>query len=65
MPLIDDILVLLGKAKYLSTLDLRLGYWQLAMDEADRELSVFAFHLGLFPFSVMPFGQANAPGTFQ
>lgn len=55
MPLIDDILVLLGKATYFSTLDLRSGYWQVAMDEADREVAVFAFHLGLFQFSVMPF----------
>lgn len=62
LPLINDILALLGKAKYFSTLDLRSGYWQVALDEADKEKAAFACHLVLFQFRVMPFGLANAPG---
>lgn len=65
LPLIDDILALLGKAKYFSTLDLRSWYWQVALDEADKEKAAFTCHLGLFQFRVMPFGLANAPGIFQ
>ena len=42
LPLIDDILALLGKSSYFSTLDLRSGYWQVALDEADREKTAFA-----------------------
>lgn len=38
LPLTDDILALLGKARYFSTIDLRLGYWQVALEEADRRL---------------------------
>ncbi|MES9879659.1 MAG: reverse transcriptase family protein, partial [Sedimenticola sp.] len=37
LPLIDDILALLGKAKYFTSLDLKSGYWQVLMDESDRE----------------------------
>ena len=41
------------------------GYWQVALDEVDREKATFACHAGLFKFRVMPFGLANAPGAFQ
>ena len=61
LPLIYDILALLGKSTYFSTLDLRSGYWQVA----DREKTAFACHVGLYQFRVMPFGLANAPGIFQ
>ena len=65
LPLIDDILALLGKATCFFTLDLRSGYWQVALDQADREKAAFVCHSGLFQFRVMPFGLANAPGVFQ
>ena len=56
LPLIDDILALLGKAKYFTSLDLKSGYWQVAMDEKDKEKTAFACHKGLFEFNVTPFG---------
>ena len=31
LPLVDDILALLGKCKYFSSLDLKSGYWQVAI----------------------------------
>lgn len=65
LPVIDEILALLGKAKYFTTLDLKSGYWQVAMDESDREKTAFTCHAGLFEFNVMPFGLANAPSMFQ
>ena len=65
LPFIDDILALLGKSTYFSTLDLRSGYWQVALDEADREKTAFACHMRLYQFRVIPFGVANAPGIFQ
>ena len=37
----------------------------MALDEADREKTVFACHVGINQFRVMPFGLANAPGIFQ
>ena len=65
LPLIDDILALLGNAKYFTSLDLKSGYWQVLMDEADKEKTAFTCHRGLFQFNVMPFGLSNAPAIFQ
>ena len=65
LPLIDDILALLGKAKYFTSLDLKSGYWQVLIDEADKEKTAFACHRGLFVFNVMPFGLCSAPVIFQ
>jgi len=61
----DDILARLGKAKYFTTMDLKSGYWQVLMDETDREKTAFACHRGLFEFLVMPFGLSGAPPVFM
>ena len=65
LPVIDDILARLGKAKYFTTLDLKSGYWQVLMDETDREKTAFACHRGLFEFLVMPLGLSGAPPVFM
>ena len=65
LPLIDDILALLSKSKFFTSLDLKSGYWQVAMDVKDKEKTAFACHKGLFEFTVMPFGLSNAPAVFQ
>ena len=65
LPLIDDILALLDKATCFSILDLRSGYWQVALDQADREKAAFACLSGLFQFRVIPFRLTNAQGIFQ
>ena len=63
LPLIDDILALLGKAKHFTSFDLKSGYWQVLMDESDKEKTAFACHRGLFEFNVMPFGLTSAPAV--
>ena len=65
LPLIDDILTQLGGAKYFTSLDLKSGYWQVKVDEGDKEKTAFTCHKRLFEFNAMPFGLSNAPGVFQ
>ena len=41
------------------------GYWQVKLDPADKEKTAFSTGLGLWHFTVMPFGLCNAPATFE
>ena len=65
LPRVDDILDSLGNAQYFSTLDLKSAYWQISVDQQDREKTAFVTQRGLFEFNWMSFGLVNAPTTFQ
>ncbi|CAF4254463.1 unnamed protein product, partial [Rotaria magnacalcarata] len=62
---IDDTLDALQHAQFISTLDLRSGYWQVEMEDSSKPITAFVIHRGLFECNVMPFGLTNAPATFQ
>ena len=65
LPRVDDTLDTLSGSKWFSMLDLISGYWQVKVEEKDREKTAFCTPDGLFEFKVMPFGLCNAPATFQ
>lgn len=65
LPRIDDILETLNQCTYFTTLDQAWGYWQIPLNEADKEKSAFITYNGLYEFNVLPFGLCNAPATFQ
>lgn len=65
LPVIDDILALLGNENFFSSLYLNSGYWQVLMDGADKHKTAFACHRGLCHFNTMPFGLVNSPSLFQ
>ena len=65
MPTVDSILGSLHGATVFSSLDLKSGYHQMALDDADKEKTAFACEEGLFQFTVLPFGVVNGPASFQ
>ncbi|UYV78515.1 hypothetical protein LAZ67_16001841 [Cordylochernes scorpioides] len=65
IPRIDEVLDTLQGSKYLSAIDLKSGYWQVEVEEKDKEKTAFTTAHGLYEFNVMPFGLCNAPATFE
>ena len=65
LPRVDESLDFLARGRYISTLDLARGYWQVAVAPESRPKTAFVCHMGLYQFRVMPFGLSNAPATFQ
>ena len=46
-------------------MDLASGFFQLELEEVDREKSDFATPIGLYQFNVLPMGVCNGHATFQ
>jgi len=64
-PWINNALDCLAGIKWFSVLDLRSGYYQIAMAEEDKEKTAFICPLDLFQFERMPQGITGAQATFQ
>ena len=66
LPRITEFLDCLNGSQWLTSLDLKAGYWQVELDEDSKPHTAFAVGpLGFYECERMPFGLTNAPVTFQ
>ncbi|GFU49102.1 retrovirus-related Pol polyprotein from transposon opus [Trichonephila clavipes] len=65
LPVIDDLITNIPHTGVMSTLDLKSGYFQLAISPKDIEKTAFITHNGTFAFLRMPFGLSGAAPNFQ
>ena len=65
MPIVDDFLPDLAQAKVFSILDLKSGFWQVALDEQSSNLTTMGTLLRLFRIRRLRFGITPAPELFQ
>jgi hypothetical protein len=61
----DECIDSLGEAAIVTTLDCNSGYWQIQVDQADRDKTTFTSQYGVYRFIRLPFGLLKEPGNFQ
>jgi transposase InsO family protein len=65
LPLIDETLARLAKAKIYTKLDIRQAFHRIRIDPASEELTTFRTRYGAYKCKVLPFGLTNGPATYQ
>ena len=66
LPCIHEMLESLEGSRIFSSVDFKLGFWQVEKDEASKQYTAFTVgSLGFFECEHMPFGLCNAPTMFH
>ena len=65
LPKIDEMYAKLKGAKVFSTIDLRSGYYHIALGKDSRAKTAFVMPFGKYKFLMVLFGLAQTPAYFQ
>ncbi|KAJ0179560.1 hypothetical protein K1T71_005272 [Dendrolimus kikuchii] len=65
LPRIEDVLHAAKSTSFMTTCDLRSGYFQVKLYPDDQDKTAFVTPLGTFRFKRMPMGLRNSGATFQ
>ncbi|XP_041563238.1 uncharacterized protein LOC121466815 [Drosophila elegans] len=64
VPVNDDVLEKLQKARYFTVMDLKNGFFHVAIEEDSKKYTAFITKSGLYEFNRTPFGLRNSPAVF-
>ena len=65
LPVIDDVLPNLSRAKVFTKVDARNGYWHVQLDDESSNLTTFDTPFGRYRWRRLPFGVSVASEMFQ
>jgi transposase InsO family protein len=65
LPLIDELLARVSRAKVFTKLDIRQAFHRIRMHPDSEELTTFRTRYGTYKCKVLPFGLTNGPATYQ
>ena len=65
LPILEDILPDLTRAKVFSKVDLRHGYWHCSLDQQSSDLTTFVTPFGRYQWTRLPFGLSASSEIFQ
>ena len=65
LPLIDETLARISRAKVFTKLDIRQAFHRIRIDPSSEDLTTFRTRYGSYKCKVLPFGLTNGPATFQ
>lgn len=65
LPPMDECIYSIEDARVFSSLDATSGYWQIEVNDSEKEKRAFTTYHELYKRTDMPFGLKYAPATFQ
>jgi hypothetical protein len=65
LPLIDDIMTLIGGSTIMTRLDIRHAFNRIRINPDNEDLTTFSTPMGNYKQKVLPFGLCGGPATFQ
>lgn len=64
LPLVDELLQRISKARIFTKIDIRQGFHRIRMDPETEDLTTFKSRYGTFKYKVLPFRLTNGPASF-
>jgi hypothetical protein len=65
IPLIDEMMARICKAKVFTKLDIQQAFHRIRMSPESEDYTTFRTRYGTYKYKVLPFGLMNGPATFQ
>jgi Reverse transcriptase (RNA-dependent DNA polymerase) len=65
LPLVEETLTRLARARVFTKLDVRQAFYRIRMKDSVKDLTTFRTRYGTYRYKVLPFGLCNEPASFQ